>query len=680
MTTTLESDYDVLSVVRSIGSSIWKPKALIPMSQWCEENVRLSPELEASSGKFNLKDNPFWRDIIDAFLDPFVRQISVKKSTQIGGTLTLIAVAWALSEYDPAPAMVVGPDEIYCSELKERIYANGEESPLLRPRVPPERLRNSRHVDFGTCRAYLAWAGSAQRLRGRPCKRVFRSEIDVYPKNPPKGGNPIKATDNRVKRFYDSTIYDESSPWGDDSTIDKLYEAGHKAVWKCKCPHCGTRQELRFFVYKDGPYAGKGGIAGLRDADGNYFAPDKVTDAHYVCLHGCRISQHEKKAFVNSGLWVAEGQEVTPDDRVVGKPSRGRKHLSFHLWAIHSPITTFQELAYQYLAARRDSTLREFFENWLGLKYSSRRKLPDWQIIGRRLESGHARGTIPSLAWFITAGADVQDDGVYYVVRAWGDRQTSWLIDWGYLRRYDTDDFDPALLTEEQLNQFHRSDIRQLTDAVLNRYFPVHGGGKNPLGRDRLRPRLVLVDSNYRTREVHAFIAKHEATARRIRACRGDHKTKPSDRFRVTEVEKPARGGPSYVTPRQVTQIFTPHFKEAIAEKVLIPVDMPGSFNFFGGVVSSSADYLRQVFNEQLQEKVDKTNGRTKTVWAVKNPAWGNHYGDAEVYGFCAAEIVLHEMGATWDASTWVRPSADKQSVNQLAATMPNMAVRDHQI
>lgn len=675
--TTTKFDVLPLEVMRSVGASVWRPPREIPLSEWCVENFRLSPALEASSGHFNLEDNPFWADIIDAFMDPFVRQITVKKSTQVGGTLTLQAVAWALSVFDPAPSMVVGPDEVYCNELKERIYANGEESPTLRERVPPERLRNSRHIDFGSCRAYLAWAGSAQRLRGRPCKRVFRSEIDVYPKNPPKGGNPIQATANRVKRFYDSTIYDESSPWGDDSVVDKLYDAGHRARWVCKCPHCGTRQDLRFFVYKDGKHAGCGGIGGLRDESGNFLVPDAVKDAFYVCLNGCRIDQDQKTEFVKSGKWVAEGQRIV-NDEVIGEPAKGRRHLSYHLWAIHSPITTFKDLAVTYLAARRDSTLREFWENWLGLKYESRRKLPDWKIIGERLSAGHQRGFVPQRCWFLTAGVDVQDDGCYYVVRGWGDMATSWLIEWGYLRRYDSEDYDPKLMTEEQLNKFYRSDIKQLDDAVLNRYFPVMGGGKNPLGRERLRPRLVLCDSNHRTREVHAYVSQHEAMSRRIRACRGDHRTKPSERWRVTEVERPARGGPAYSSTRQVTQIFTPHYKEAIAEKVYIPCEGPGSFNFFAGVVSSSSDYLRQAFNEHLVDAVDKTTGRNKTQWKVKNPQWGNHLGDCEVYLFAAAEIVLHEMKATWDASTWIVPK--NESLSRLAGSIPTAAVRDTQL
>ncbi len=104
-----------------------------------------------------------------------------------------------------------------------------------------------------------------------------------------------------------------------------------------------------------------------------------------------------------------------------------------------------------------------------------------------------------------------------------------------------------------------------------------------------------------------------------MRACRGDHKTKPSERFRVTEVEKPARGGPSYITPRKVTQIFTPHYKEAIAEKVILPSEAPGSFNFFGGVVGTRRTiYASCLMNKswiRLIEPPDvaRANGKQKT-------------------------------------------------------------------
>jgi phage terminase large subunit GpA-like protein len=666
-----------LDDLRTAGASAWRPKPFTSLADWCEEHIRLSPDWEATPGRYNLAENPFWREVIDAFLDPEVRHITLKKSTQVGGTLLLNAVALGLSELDPAPAMVVGPDELYCYELRDRIYANGEESPATRDRIPPERKRNGRHIDLGTARYYLAWAGSAQRLRGRPCKRVFRSEIDVYPAQTPRGGDPIKATRERVKRFLESTIYDESSPDGDDSRIAELYDAGHRAKWLCKCPHCGTRQELRFFVFRDGERAGRGGIVGYKDEQGNFLSPETVQSAHYVCTEGCVIGQDQKSSFVLNGLWVAPGQTVV-DDVVTGVPSRGRRHLSFHIWSIHSPTVTFKDLAVAFLDHRRDGKLREFWQNWLGLRYESRRKLPEWHVLGQKLESNHKRASVPQAAWFLTAGVDVQQDGCYYVVRAWGDQATSWLVEHGYLQRYDTEEINFASMSPEELNTFFRSDIRQIRDAVLNRYFPVVDNQPNPLGQTRLRVRLAHIDSQHRTREVHAFVSSQDE--RRLQAVRGDHKTKPSDRFRESIIDKPERGGPAYASPRKILNIFTPHYKEGIWQKLDFPAEAPGSFNFYSGVVQTSADYLRQLVNEHPTEVIDKTSGRKKILWKPRSEQWGNHYWDAEVYSFCAAERILHRLGWSWDAATWKAPRATESNERREPFSLPMAAVRDEQL
>lgn len=658
--------------LRRCGAETWKPRDNIKLSDWCAEHVRLS-ELEASPGRYDLEANPFWRDVLDAMTDPLVRQISIKKSTQVGGTLLLIAATLGLSELDAAPSMIVGPDELYASEVKERTYAMAEESPRVAGNIPPSRLRNSRHIDLGTSRWYLAWAGSAQRLRGRACKRVFRSEIDVYPEETPKGGDPIKASSERVKRFVDSLIYDESSPDGDPSQIADLYDAGHQAQWYVQCPHCGKWQVLRFFTYKDGPREGNGGFGGLKDDDGNFRSiEDARRHAHYICTEGCKITNDEKNRMVRGGRWVALGQSISESGEVTGEPEKGRRHLSFHIWSVHSPTITLGDIVEAYLGHRRDGRLRDFFQNWLGLRYETRKKIPEWNTLGKRLAAGHARGTIPQESFFITAGCDIQLEGCYYVVRAWGDQMTSWLINWGFVQRYDTDDIDPDSMNADQLNQFFRSDIKQLEDAVINRYYPVIGGA-NPFGLNKLRPRMCFLDSQYRTREVHSFVATQDE--RRVMASRGDHKTKPSDRWRETEVDKPVRGGPAYIDTRPLVNIYTPHFKEAIFERFSRPMGPPGYFAFFRSVVEDSADYLRQLSNERPLDELDKKTGRKKTSWKPRSKQWGNHTWDCEVYAMCAAEFVLRKLDLDWDASKWQIPTQETNTENTAARTAAPMTV-----
>ena len=109
--------------IRQRAADAWQLPPDIPLSKWCEENVYLSPVWEATTGRYDLANRPYWREPLDSMLDPFVRQISIKKSTQVGGTLLMIAAVLGISQLDPAPAMLVGPDEVYTSEVCERAYA-----------------------------------------------------------------------------------------------------------------------------------------------------------------------------------------------------------------------------------------------------------------------------------------------------------------------------------------------------------------------------------------------------------------------------------------------------------------------------------------------------------------------------------------------------------------------------
>ena len=55
------------------------------LSEWAEENFRLSTEYSAHSGRLTLYK--FQRDPLDAFTDPYVRQIVIMCATQMMKTL-----------------------------------------------------------------------------------------------------------------------------------------------------------------------------------------------------------------------------------------------------------------------------------------------------------------------------------------------------------------------------------------------------------------------------------------------------------------------------------------------------------------------------------------------------------------------------------------------------------------
>jgi len=666
ITTTDQLDHQ--QRLASIGAAAWRPKERISTADWCAQHVRLSPDWEASGGRYNLDDRPYWREILDCFDDPDVYEITLLKSTQIGGTLTLIAALLSRTEIHPAPAMVCTPNRDSAIEFRDRVYANAAASPPpLRDRVPPKSNWNTRHLDLGSMRCYLAWSGSAQRLRGRACCWVLETEIDVYETGRKGVGDPLAAAGERVKSFFRSKIYKESSPSGDPSPIEQSYHNSDMRRLLCPCPHCGTYQELRFIPYKHGELAGRGGIAGLTDEDGNFLEPEQARGrAHYVCVAGCKIGPEHKQQMIERGRWVPKGQRLDKRGRLRGKPARGKRHAGFHLWSIHSPRFNWGDLAATYLEFRRDGKLREFLQDWLGMRATTQQKLPHWKRLGTRLAFTHVRSSVPQPAWFLTSGADVQDSGIYYVVRAWGDGCTSWGVDWGFLPRYDTDPESESTDRPVRL----KTDLLQLDAAVLNRVFPIADDSMNPLGKSQLRVRLLAIDSNYRPHDVHEFVRSRDG--RRIRCSRGDHKVKPSERFRCRTVERNTATGREYTGGMQQWGIFVDVYKEDLLGRFAAPIDEAGAFLFPSNVIQTGGDYLRQLVNENKAIERDQ-HGRPKTVWKVRSETLGNHYWDCEIYARAAADMVLAELGLNWDASTWPRPQKGRRRVE----TDLGLAARD---
>lgn len=652
-----------LARLRRAAGAAWRPVELPATPDWCETNVRLSPDYEASAGNYDLTRRPYWRGVLACFDDPEVATISVRKSTQVGGTMTLIAAMLSRCVISPAPAMIVTPDRESSIELRDRSYADALESPALRDHVPAKRHWNTRALDLKTMRAYLAYSGARQRLRGRPCKYVFLTEVDVYGGDK-KGGDPVKASHERVKAFYRWKIYKESSPSADPSTIDQAYVASDQQTWQCPCPHCGTHQELRFFPYKNGEHAEKGGIAGLKDKDGNFLEPEEARKrAHYVCVSGCRIDNEHKQAMVEAGVWVPKGCRVERDGQgmpqVVGQRTRAKRHAGFHLWSVHADTCSFGDIAGSYLEHRRDGKLAEFYGNWLGLAFSNRAKLPTWEQLGRRLAWSHVRATVPPEVWFLSAGGDVQDDEIYWSIRGFGDRCSSWLIDWGLLHRRGGDDADGV-----------KSDLAQIQAAVLDRTFPITSG-RNPLGKSSLSVRLFGIDANHRTMDVHEWI-RSLGPNDRVRAVRGDHKVDPVAKYRRNVVDRNARTGEVYEGGLELWGLYVYHFYQDLIQRlVTAPVPgqvAPGGWYVTADALQSGRDYLRQVTNFQKTVDVDD-RGVRKAKWGPRSKMIGNDWWDTEVYTRATAEMIVDSQPEVlvagkwlppgWDASKWPRPNPD---------------------
>ena len=651
-----------LDKVRRAGIEALRPRSTKKIDRWCEDNLVLPPETEGTSAKLDLKHRPYWRRFFEALHDPEVERIYIPKSTQVGGTAICIAALVALSELHPAPMMAVAPNQAAVIELRDRIYGWAKYCKVTKDRVPREKDWNSRHLDLKNCRIYLAYSGGRQSLRGRPCRLVFMTEADVFRKAD-KAGDAFSAARERVKAFYRRKIIVETSPAGDPSTITTAYEQSNKLRWFGCCPCCGTLQPLRFFTYRSGALRGRGGIAGYRDKDGNLLEDDDAREkAHYVCIKGCQITQDRKSEFIENGCWVAAGQKVSKDGkRIVGKPARSKRITGLHVWSIMSPTISFADLASAYIDKWHEGAIPEFWTDWLGLKYESPHKFPKWHILGARLRGEHSRGEVPSPAWFLTAGSDVQEDRVYWVVRGWGDGGTSWLVDWGVQYRYGEEGD-----SDEDVTIPIASDINQLPDAVLDKSWPIAGGRENPMGRTRMGVSLLACDSNWRTPAVHDWwVSLPARVRRRVRLVRGDQNVHPSKLFRHNVVKKNSRTGTPYKNGgMHQWGIFVNVLKERLASKFTSRPGEPGSFYLTSDICIRGKEYLKQIVNEPRTIKITP-EGRRKVEWVQASRRIGVDFWDCEVYAAAAAEMIVRKFPGEpgWRASKWPKRKGDEPIV-----------------
>lgn len=613
-------------------------------ADWIEKNVRMSWQHEGRNDRVDYSTRPWLREIVNATADPLVRFIRIKAGTQIGKTLLLCSVLLYLAETAPATAMVVCPNSSEAKDFRERLYSLAEESGL---KIPPVHKWNMNCLIVGDMKIFLAWPTSKARVRSRRCKYVFRTEVDVFDTRGSKD-DPIEATNQRTKSFSRFLILDESTPYPHTSRIDKLEADSTQYRWRARCPHCGCEQEVRFFTYKDGELAGRCGVAGFTDRDGNLVSKeDARRDAHYICRNGCEISQAEQSLFMRAGRWKIKGKR------------RGRHEVGYHLWRAMSH--SWGEIAAEYIQAVQDGKLPDFFQNCLGLSYQVRGKTPTWNELGKRMAGPNVRGNVPHEAWFLTAGGDVQDDGVYCSVRGWGDAKTSWGVDWYYFERQPGDE-----------NDLVKSDLAQIESTILDRMFSVSGGeGRNPRGRNVLGVAMLCIDANHRTEDLHNWwLSLPEIKRKRVRLIKGESTVKPEQMYRLSIVQHPDRDKTrTYKGGLNLWLLNHDVFGIDLVSRFRSDPQKPGAWFVTSDCLDCGQFYLKQVVNEELIP-IRQPDGRYKYGWAQRSAITGHDYKDTEVYSMAAAQMVVDAMPGRpgWDARDWPRPVATKQEAEAAPA------------
>ena len=564
------------TVPEYIGSCLefLTPPEDISVSEWAARYRVLDEKSSNMPGLWKNAVTPYLQGLMDEFTNWETEEIVFCKPTQVGGTEAMHNMIGYCIDQDPAPTMIVYPTGQLAESTSDiRLRPMIKACPTLNSKF---RERDSSKLELHFSNMYISLTGSESPsgLASKPIRYLFMDEIDKYPAASRKEADPISLAEERTKTFSNRKIYKCSTPTVRTGQIWKAKEAADiEKHFFIPCPHCGEFIELKFSQIK---WPGK--ESGLSGAD-------RAELAVYVCQNcGAVISDAQKASALRRGRW----QNV----RENAKCSRS---VAFWLNTLYSPFTRFSEIAKKFILSKDDiESLHNFTNSWLAEPWEDTKLKTNAEIVLER-QTELAEFIVPDWTKLLTAGIDVQENCLYYSIRAWGDYLTSQNITHGQA-------FSFAEITKIMNLEYRKSDG---TPMIVD---------------------LALMDSGDQTDDVYDFAAQNNDWCL---PCKGT--STMLNHYKISSVNK--TGSRAY--GMRLVLVDGGKYKDMIASRMRKD-NGRGSWMVYNGC---DLEYAEQVTAEH---KVSSRNGNGQTVtrWELKTSHAANHYLDTEVYAMAAADVL----------------------------------------
>lgn len=542
-------------------------------------------------------------------------------AAQSGKSDAILDIIGSRSDTRPVPIIYAGPNkEFLTDQFEPRLMALFDEAPRLKHKVARGKRMKKTLKRVSGVPIRLAHAGSSTALKSDPAGLALVDEYDEMLANIKGQGDPLGLIEARGITYADFQTGITSTPsqgmvevetdpetgiefWAvvppEDvgSPIWRLWQEGTRYHWAWRCPHCGEWFVPRFKLLRWPKTA----------------TPAQARrEAYLECPRsGCVIEDGHKAEMNAAGVYVAPGQTIDAEGRVTGEPP-DTSTLSFWVSGLASPFVSFGERAEAYLkalASGEPDKVQTAINAGFGEVYvPGGGDVPEWQEVAK-LRAPYAARTLPDGVVTLTAGIDVQKNRLPFVIRGWGERATSWLIDagevWGETAEPDVWDDLAELLT-------HTFDGLPVKVAFIDSGF--RPGKKFAVPENRVYefarrfPRWVFATKGY------AKLAR------------------PIVRSQV-EVKPTGQSAKYGLT---LFRLDTDHWKSWVHERLRWPSDSPGAWHLNQDVTD---EYCQQIVSE------------ARTLSPAGRPVWvqrsrENHFLDAEALAAAAGYLVnVHRLG-----------------------------------
>lgn len=506
----------------------------INVADWADRYRNLG-ETSSFNGKWSNDLTPYLVEIMNAFSDPYIREINFCKPTQVGGTEAMNNMLGFAITQAPAPAMIVYPtDELAKDVSKDRIVPSLTLTQEIKKNFDEKRSKQQA-LKFRGMTLYITGAGTPTKLASKSVKYLFFDEIDKLDGATKKEASPYNLARERTRTYpYSKKIYTCSTPTLKTNYVWQIHEAAEvQKEFEVPCPHCGEYRVLDFHQI-------------IFEKDEKMTPEERADTARYICAScGCEITDKDKVKAVRKGRWVS----------VKGKEKLHPQTISFRMNCLPSRFLTWRDIALEFLKSKEDpDKLQNFINSWLAEPWEDTKLKTSTELVLER-QTEYEEYVIPSWAKMLTAGVDVQETSVYWSIRAWGDFMTSQNIAHGQ-----------ALSFNE-------------IEEIMNKFYEKESG-------EKMVVRLCLVDSGDQTDDVYEFCSYNAEWALPSKGSSGSMMS----HFKISKINK--EGSRAY--GMQLVLVDTGKYKDMIASRMQ-RANGTGSWMVYKGC---DEEYAKQVTAE----------------------------------------------------------------------------------
>lgn len=587
--------------------AILRPPPKLTVSQWADKHRVLSAEF--LGGQWDTGKAEYQREIMDAFNDQLVEEITVMKSARSGGTQAAInnPIGYYIHQ-DPGPMLVAQPGLKEGKEWsKDHLDLMVRDSTVLRELVNSDRVKDSsneiHHKTFPGGMLYIIGAQSGKGFRAKTIQRVFLDDIDGYPKFIKGEGSPIALARKRTQTyiFHGRKICKVSTPTVRGfSLIEEEFNNSDQRFYFVPCPSCQHFQYLAFSKESQFAHLSRSFLR---------FDAANLSWVYYECenCHG-KIEEKHKLQIVRSGRWQKQRPAVLT-------------HAGFHISEMISPFSTWENMARDFLLAKRSGreSLRVFINQTLGETFveDNTLELNDDDLMKRR----EKYTDVPLEVLVLTVGVDVQPDRLEVIVTGWGKDKQNWFVDQRVIIGSPEKD-----QTWEELTEYLNRPFRHASGMELAPW-TTHGIN------------AVCIDSGYSAQNVYRYVKRHQS--RRFFATKGDEGFKKPWIINVHYRNK---------LRARLAILGVDSIKAAVYDRLGRHEKPEGKFP--SGYMHFN-EHCNQEFFIQLTAEVRKWI-MNKWKWKKKKDDMRNEVLDCYVQNFAALELlnpdleVLHEKMEEW--------------------------------